>query len=121
MSKRAAEGVLHLQVLGRQASIGVHSSGSHEGEEAVQGGVGCGLWLQVLSTICTNPLPILLVVTTTLSSISWVLARTGFAVQADVLWSVEVNPACFFARAQSIHKHQEAVLGMKHCNKDSKQ
>lgn len=54
MSKGAAEGVLHLQVLGRQASIGVDSSGCHEGEEAVQGGVGCGLRLQVLSTICTT-------------------------------------------------------------------
>ena len=55
VSKGAAEGVLHLQVLGRQASIGVDSSSCHEGEEAVQGGVGCCLGLQVLSTVCINP------------------------------------------------------------------
>ena len=45
VSKGAAEGMLHLQVLGRQASIWVDSSGSHEGEESMQGGVGCCLGL----------------------------------------------------------------------------
>ena len=56
MAEGAAEGVLHLQVLGGQVSIGVHSSGSHEGKEAVQGGVGCCLRLQMLSTICSQDL-----------------------------------------------------------------
>ena len=55
VSKGTAEGVLHLQVLGRQASIRVNSSGCHEGEEAMEGGVGCCLWLQMLSTICMHP------------------------------------------------------------------
>ena len=54
VSKGAAQGVLHLQVLARQAGIWVDSSGSHEGEEAVQGRVGCCLWLQMLSTICRH-------------------------------------------------------------------
>lgn len=56
VAEGAAEGVLHLQVLGGQVSIGVHSSGSHEGKEAVQGGVGCCLRLQMLSTICSQDL-----------------------------------------------------------------
>ena len=59
VAKGAAEGVLHLQILGWQASIRVDSSGSHEGEEAVQGGVGCGLRLQMLSTICRHSLVLL--------------------------------------------------------------
>ena len=54
VSKGAAQGVLHLQVLGRQAGIWINSSGSHEGKEAVQGRVGCCLWLQMLGTICRH-------------------------------------------------------------------
>ena len=54
VSKGTAEGVLYLKVLRRQLSIWIHSSGSHEGEEAVQGRVGCCLWFQPLSTICNN-------------------------------------------------------------------